>query len=59
MIIAQSMLVVPLIAAVTRQIVEDVWKDYAQEFSLIGLSRSQSVLTVALVRPTCWFRFQS
>ena len=43
MIIAQSLLVVPLIAAVSRQIVEDAWKDYAPELSLIGLSRGQSV----------------
>ncbi|HRH13878.1 MAG TPA: ABC transporter permease [Azonexus sp.] len=44
MITAQSVLVVPLIAAVTRQIVEDAWREYAPEFSLIGLTRSQSVL---------------
>ena len=44
MIAAQTVLVVPLIAAVTRQIVEDAWKEYAAEFSLIGLSRPQSVL---------------
>ena len=44
MIVAQTVLVVPLIAAVTRQIVEDAWKEYAPEFSLIGLSRPQSVL---------------
>jgi tungstate transport system permease protein len=44
MIVAQSMLVVPLIAAVSRQIVEDVWKEYAPEFSLIGLGRPQAVL---------------
>ena len=43
MIIAQSLLVVPLIAGVTRQIVEDAWKEYAPELSLIGLSRPQSV----------------
>ena len=44
MIVAQSVLVVPLIAAVSRQIVEDAWKEYAPEFALIGLSRRQSVL---------------
>jgi tungstate transport system permease protein len=44
MIVAQSMLVVPLIAAVSRQIVEDVWKEYAPEFSLIGIGRPQAVL---------------
>ncbi len=44
MIVAQSLLVVPLIAAVSRQIVEDAWKEYAQEFSLIGISRPQAVV---------------
>jgi tungstate transport system permease protein len=44
MVVAQSMLVVPLIAAVSRQIVEDVWKEYAPEFSLIGIGRPQAVL---------------
>ena len=40
MIVAQSVLVVPLIAAVTRQIVEDAWRDYAPELSLIGIGRA-------------------
>jgi tungstate transport system permease protein len=44
MILAQSMLVVPLIAAVSRQIVEDAWKEYAPEFSIIGIRRPQAVL---------------
>ena len=43
MIVAQSLLVVPLIAAVTRQIVEDAWKDYTPEFSVIGIGRPQAV----------------
>ena len=44
MILAQSMLVVPLIAAVSRQIVEDAWKEYAPEFSIIGIRRPQAVM---------------
>lgn len=52
MIVAQSVLVVPLIAAVTRQIVEDAWKEYAAEFSLIGLGRPQAV---ALLLADCRF----
>lgn len=44
MIIAQSLLVVPLIAAVSRQIVEDAWKEYAPEFSVIGIRRPQAVV---------------
>ena len=52
MIVAQSVLVVPLIAAVTRQIVEDAWRDYAPELSLIGISRLQAV---ALLLADCRF----
>jgi tungstate transport system permease protein len=44
MIIAQSLLVTPLIAAVTRQIVEDAWKEYAPEFSVIGIGRPSAVV---------------
>jgi tungstate transport system permease protein len=43
MIAAQTVLVVPLIAAVTRQIVEDAWRDYAPELSLIGVSRIRAM----------------
>jgi tungstate transport system permease protein len=52
MIVAQSVLVIPLIAAVTRQIVEDAWRDYAPELSLIGISRPQAV---ALLLADCRF----
>ena len=52
MIVAQSVLVVPLIAAVTRQIVEDAWRDYAPELSLIGIGRAQAV---ALLLADCRF----
>jgi len=41
MIVAQTLLVLPLIAAVSRQIVEDAWKDYAPEFALLGIGRPQ------------------
>jgi tungstate transport system permease protein len=52
MIVAQTLLVLPLIAAVSRQIVEDAWKEYAPELSLIGISRGQ---TVALLLADCRF----
>ena len=44
MVIAQTVLVVPLIAAVCRQIVEDAWRDYAPELRLIGLGRWPSTV---------------
>nr|MBL8412648.1 ABC transporter permease [Dechloromonas sp.] len=52
MIVAQTVLVVPLIAAVCRQIVEDAWKEYAPEFSVIGIGRRQAV---ALLLADCRF----
>jgi tungstate transport system permease protein len=39
MVIAQATLVVPLVGALTRQIVEDAWHEYKDEFSVIGFSR--------------------
>ncbi|MCB1886255.1 MAG: ABC transporter permease [Rhodocyclaceae bacterium] len=46
MVIAQMMLVIPLMAALTRQTVEDAWRDYALEFRVMGFSRAQSVATL-------------
>jgi tungstate transport system permease protein len=46
MIAAQTLLILPLIAALTRQIVEDAWRDYALELTAFRLSRRQSVLTL-------------
>ena len=46
MVIAQSLLVIPLVGALTRQIVEDAWTDYAAELRVMGFSRWQSILTL-------------
>ena len=46
MIIAQTLLVTPLIAALTRQVIEDVWRDYATELTAFRYTRWQSMLTL-------------
>ena len=46
MIIAQTLLVMPLIAALTKQVVEDVWRDYATELRAFGYTPWQSMLTL-------------
>lgn len=46
MIIAQTLLVTPLIAALARQIVEDAWREYAVELQAFRFSRRQSVRTL-------------
>jgi len=43
MVIAQMLLVTPLMAALTRQIVEDTWRDYAPEFRVMGFTRMQCI----------------
>jgi tungstate transport system permease protein len=43
MVIAQTVLTAPLIAALTRQIVEDAWSGYAIELRLMRYSRWHSV----------------
>ncbi len=46
MVIAQTVLVVPLMAAITRQVVEDVWQRYAEELQLMRFSWWDSVTTL-------------
>ena len=46
MVIAQTLLVVPLMAAITRQVVEDVWQRYAEELQLMRFSWWDSVTTL-------------
>jgi len=43
MVIAQTLLTAPLIAALTRQIVEDAWRGYAIELRLMRYSRWHSM----------------
>ena len=46
MIMAQTILVVPLMAALTRQIVADAWREYAQEFRSMRYSLIDNVGTL-------------
>jgi tungstate transport system permease protein len=46
MIIAQAVLVFPLLAAFTRQIVEDAWREYAEQLHSLGASHWQAAATL-------------
>jgi tungstate transport system permease protein len=46
MVIAQTVLTAPLMAALARQIVEDAWRDYETEFRALRLTRLQQVNTL-------------
>ncbi len=46
MVVAQTLLVVPLMAAIARQVVEDAWLRYAEELQVMRFSWWQSVTTL-------------
>ena len=46
MIVAQTVLVFPLVGALTRQTVEDAWHDCQPELTVMGFSRWQSIVTL-------------
>lgn len=46
MIVAQAVLVAPIVIALTRQVVEDLWGEYADHFASIGLSGLRAVPTL-------------
>jgi tungstate transport system permease protein len=46
MVIAQAMLVAPLLAALTLQTVDDAWREYQEQFISLGASTYQSALTL-------------
>jgi tungstate transport system permease protein len=46
MIIAQCLLVIPLIAALSRQVFEDLWGEYAEQLRSLGAEAGRAVLTL-------------
>ncbi|KRB30918.1 ABC transporter permease [Mesorhizobium sp. Root695] len=46
MIIAQALLVVPIIAALTRQTVEDLWREYCDELTAMNVGPSGRIATL-------------
>jgi tungstate transport system permease protein len=46
MVIAQATLVLPIIAALTRQTVEELWQEYAEQLVSLGVSPARAVTTL-------------
>jgi tungstate transport system permease protein len=46
MVIAQTFLIVPIVAALTRQVVEDAWVEYREQLRSLNASWWQSALTL-------------
>lgn len=46
MILAQTVLVLPIIVALTRQVIEDLWREYAEHFASLDLVGTRAVPTL-------------
>lgn len=46
MIVAQTILVVPIIAALTRQVVADLWEEYREHLQSLGVTARRAALTL-------------
>jgi tungstate transport system permease protein len=46
MIIAQAILISPIIAALTRQVIEDLWAEYKDELTAMHVAGAQRVMTL-------------
>lgn len=48
MIIAQVVLVTPIIAALTRQVIEDMWGEYAEQLTSLGATPARAMPTLII-----------
>jgi tungstate transport system permease protein len=46
MILAQFVLIVPIVAALSRQVIEDLWAEYGEQLRSMGARSGRSVLTL-------------
>ena len=46
MVVAQTLLILPIIAALSRQAVEDAWREYAEQLRSLGVDGMAAALTV-------------
>ena len=46
MVLAQVLLITPIVAALSRQIIEDAWREYEEQLTSLGVSRARAALTL-------------
>lgn len=46
MVIAQATLITPIIAALTRQVIEDAWREYEEQLRSLGVTPRRAILTL-------------
>ena len=48
MIFAQAILIMPIVAALTRQVIEDLWQEYREELTAMGVKPAARVATLLI-----------
>ena len=46
MVIAQVLLITPIVAALSRQVIEDAWCEYEEQLTSLGVTRARAALTI-------------
>ncbi|MBM3358491.1 MAG: ABC transporter permease subunit [Betaproteobacteria bacterium] len=46
MVVAQTILILPIVAALSRQVVEDAWEEYREQLRSLGAGPAQSAVTL-------------
>jgi tungstate transport system permease protein len=46
MVVAQTVLILPIVAALSRQVIEDAWREYQEQLSSLGAGRLSAALTL-------------
>ncbi len=46
MVVAQTVLILPIIAALSRQVIEDAWREYQEQLNSLGAGRVTAALTL-------------
>ena len=46
MVVAQSILILPIVAALSRQVIEDAWQEYREQLRSLGAGPASSALTL-------------
>src|SRR5256885_10190030 len=46
MVVAQAILILPIIAALSRQAIEDAWREYEEQLRSLGAGRGNAALTL-------------
>jgi tungstate transport system permease protein len=46
MVIAQALLIIPIIAALARQVIEDAWRDYEEQMRSLGATPRRAIGTL-------------